>query len=227
MHCDEVSARRQQSRAALSTTAHLLLWTISTSLCKRAIFQSLAMKSLYLPFGDDRPWKHFPLNLFPGETTVREKKGGGGQGGGIKEAFIWRFIFVNILHLCSPIDGLAKNVYMRMEFSHMRHFNILQNEDDAACISSLIWWAVMPNKSTLKKKKKTIYFSSVYISKYGWSLPPSLYIYRFFFLLAAAAFSISQQLFNRERILTSCTSACAAAKLIDLHHHAHLPFEPH
>lgn len=145
MHRDEVSARRQQSRAALSTAAHLLLWTISTSVCKRAIFQSLAMKSLYLPVGDDQPWKQFPLNLFSGETTVGQKKKWGLR---IKGPFIWRFICVNILLLCFSNWWIGQNLYMRLEFSHMHHFNILQNENYAACISFLIWWAVMLNKST-------------------------------------------------------------------------------
>lgn len=66
----------------------------------------------------------------------------------IKGPFIWRFICVNILLLCFSNWWIGQNLYMRLEFSHMHHFNILQNEDYAACISFLIWWAVMLNKST-------------------------------------------------------------------------------
>lgn len=84
------------------------------------------------PFSNLLPWNHSTCLLVttgPGSTfhsiysqerqQLERKKGGSGSGGvRIKEAFIWRFIFVNILHLCSPIDGLAKMFVCALSF-HM------------------------------------------------------------------------------------------------------------
>lgn len=109
------------------------------------------------PFSNLLPWNHSTCllvttspgssfhSIYSQERQQLEKKKWGLR---IKGPFIWRFIFVNILLLCFSNWWIGQNVYMRLEFSHMHHFNILQNEDYAACISFLIWWAVMLNKST-------------------------------------------------------------------------------
>lgn len=73
MHYYEVSGRDNRQSSSVDDGTFVIVNHQHFS-AQRAISQSLAVKSLHLPLAATGLGSGFPLNLFPGETTISETK---------------------------------------------------------------------------------------------------------------------------------------------------------
>lgn len=105
MHYYEVSGRDNRQSSSVDDGTFVIVNHQHFS-AQRAISQSLAMKSLHLPLAATGLGSGFPLNLFPGETTISEtkisaqgKKGKRKGAGGLSFGDSYLLIFVRMRSL--------------------------------------------------------------------------------------------------------------------------------